>query len=320
MKVVGLISILLVLVLVTCGEDEYSDVKITVPQDGSTVAGMVRVETNVSAAVMVEFYVDDSLTYIRDSVPFVFTWNTYRFPNNSSHFIHARVECMNYDEVYSDTILVTVDNGNMIFADDFESYILGDYPYAGWFEIWPGAGSSFTYVARGIANTGEQSFRLEGADNWVRTDGVELVLDDVNNLTYETSLMIPSTDTGGALFGFFVLLNPSTGAIYNGVRFNRNDKLVYARGVVEDSTGITWEHDRWYSVRVTLDYSQMMMNVWVDEEQVVSDLPAMPRDFTDTFALATEHGTHGVVYYDDVRMLNQTSIIHAANKTARPVP
>jgi hypothetical protein len=320
MNVVELISIVLLLILVTCGDGEYSEVRITMPQDGSTVGGMVRVETNVMTAVMVQFYVDDTLMYTRDSAPFVFTWNTFLLSNNSSHGIYAKVKCMNYDEVYSDTILVTIDNGTMIFADDFESYVLGDYPYAGWFEIWPGAGSSYAYVDRDIASTGEQRFRLEGTEDLVRTDGVELVLDEVDHLIYETSLMVPSNDSAGALFGFFVLLNPSLGAIYNGVWFNRDDNLVYARGVVEDSTGRTWEHDTWYSVMVTLDYSQMIMNVWLGDEQIVSDLPAMPRDLTDTFALATEHGTHGIVYYDDVRMLNEAGSTGAAGNRSRPAP
>lgn len=320
MKVIIFISIVLLFTLVTCGEDEYSEVHITVPQDGAIVGGMVRVETNVSAALEVQFYVDDTLVYTCDSAPFVFTWNTFRLPNGSSHIIFAKVECMNYDEVYSDTVLVTADNGTMIFADDFESYLPGDYPYAGWFEIWAGAGSSYTFVEWGIAGPAERSFRLEGTDDWVRTDGVELVLDDIDQLTYETSLMIPSADTTGALFGFFVMLSPSLGTIYNGVRFSSGDRLVYARGALVTNTGHMWEHDTWYSVRVTLDYSQTIMDVWLDEEQIVSGLAAMPRDLTDTFALATEYGARGVVYYDDVKLLSEVGSINVARKVPRPTP
>jgi len=78
--------------------------------------------------------------------------------------------------------------------------------------------------------------------------------------------------------------------------------LVYARGIAQDSTGRMWSYDTWYTIKVTLDYAQLRMNVWLDDEQIVFNLPAVPRDWTDTFALATEYGSAGIVYYDDLKI------------------
>jgi hypothetical protein len=128
--------------------------------------------------------------------------------------------------------------------------------------------------------------------------------------------MIPSGAPTGAVFGFFVLLNPQLGTIYNGIWFSHADSSVYARGIVEDSTGYIWRYDTWYSVRVTLDFMQLRMNAWLNDDQIVFDLPAVPLDWTDTFALATEHGKAGIVYFDDVNIFETVDSIHS--HAARP--
>jgi hypothetical protein len=69
--------------------------------------------------------------------------------------------------------------------------------------------------------------------------------------------------------------------IYNGVMFEYADGLIYVHGAVEDSTGQAWLYDTWYSVKVSLDYVGLLMNVWVDGVQVVFDLPAVPCEWAD---------------------------------------
>jgi hypothetical protein len=238
--------------------------------------------------------------HVADNAPFVYIWNTFGLIEHSSHILYALAEDRKGNQVCSESVSVLVENSNKVFVDDFEAYSPGSYPRAGWFEIWMGAGSNHTYVDDSVGFAGTQGFRLRGLDSWVRTDGVELYLNDVECLTYEVSLMLPSGEPTGALFGFFVLLNPQLGTIYNGIWFSHTDSSVYARGVVEDSTGYIWEYDTWYTVRVILDFNELKMNTWVNDEQVVFDLPAVPLSWTDTFALATEYGKAGIVYYDDV--------------------
>ncbi len=298
---VGLIA----LFVSSCGEGTL-DISIIYPGSGSCVNGIVRIEAETSDnAVAVVFYVDDVCIDTSWAAPFICSWNTFASADSVFHYLYATVSDRKGNEVCSDSVLVVVYNGDVLFADDFESYSPNTYPYAGWFEIWAGAGSNETYVAEGDANTGTQSFRLRGLADWVRTDGVELSLGGVRNLVYEVSLKIPSPDSGGALFGFFVMIDPTCGAIYNGVLFEYSDGLIYTRGAVEDSTGYGWSYDTWYSVKVSLDYVGLRMNVWLNDEQVVFDLPAYPGEWADTFAVATEYGSPGIVYYDDIRIYMQ---------------
>jgi hypothetical protein len=302
MKVKKYPVVALFFLLLTCG-DETLEVSIDNPVDGSIVSGIVRVRADASDnAVHVSFYIDDSCMHVTGKAPFIYIWNTFNYIEHSSHMLYAFAEDRKGNQVCSESISVIIENGNKVFADDFELYSPGSYPDAVWFEIWMGAGSSQTFVDASTGTGGTQGFRLRGLDVWVRTDGVELALSGVEHLTYEISLMIPSGEPTGALFGFFMLLNPQLGTIYNGIWFSHLDSSVYARGVMEDSTGYIWQHDTWYSVKVTLDFTQLKMNTWLNGEQIVFDLPAVPLDWTDTFALATEHGKAGMVYYDDVNI------------------
>ncbi len=297
-----LIASLASFLILQCGEDSL-EVRITYPVEGSLTSGIVRVEASTSDnAVRVVFYVDDICIDTCTAAPFFCCWNTFLLADSTEHFLSATACDRKGNELCSDSVLVTVCNGDTLFADDFEPYLPGAYPDAGWFEIWAGAGSNHTYVDADVAHSGTQSFRLRGLGDWVRTDGVGLNLADIQHLTYELSLMIPSSYSAGALVGFFTLLNPTCGMIYNGVMFEYADGLIYVHGAVEDSTGQVWLYDTWYSVKVSLDYVGLLMNVWIDGVQVVFDLPAVPCEWADTFAIATEYGAPGIVHFDDVRI------------------
>ena len=293
------------LLILNCGE-QVLEITVTSPADGSQVNGILRIQTRTSSnTVIVAFYVDDICIDTCRSAPFACCWNTFEHADSAAHCIYAIAQDRDGEELCSDSVRVFVDNGDMIFADDFESYFPSSYPHAGWFEIWAGAGGSHTYVDGEVAQSGAQSFRLRGLGDWPRTDGVEISLPDIQRLTYELNVMITSLDSTGALFGFFSLINPTTGMISNGVLFDRVDGMVYAHGAVEDSTGYRWQRDTWYAVRVSLDFVALEMDVWINDEQIVFDLPAVPSWWTDTFALATEYGAAGIVYYDNVKIFQQ---------------
>jgi hypothetical protein len=320
MKVRECLVIASLVFLLKCGDDAL-EVSINYPVDGSTVSGILRVVADASDnAVNVSFYLDDSCLHVAEASPFIYVWNTFDLIEQSTHMLYAFAEDRKGNQVCSDSISVIVENGNSVFVDDFEPYLTGSYPEAGWFEIWMGAGSNHTYVDDSIGVGGSQGFRLRGLNSWVRTDGVELALSGVQHLTYETSLMIPSQEPTGALFGFFVLINPQLGTIYNGIWFSHADSSVYARGIVEDSTGYIWRYDTWYSVRVTLDYTQLKMNAWLNDEHIVFDLPAVPQSWTDTFALATEYGKAGLVFYDDVNISERSDSVNSSTALSWPIP
>ncbi len=299
-KVVVIVFVCLFWIL-GCGKEE-PNIEITNPADGALVNGLVEITVEASNNTeIVEFYIDDSLAFTSTSYPNIYLWNTFPLAESSWHDIYA--QAYNEEGIGGnvDTISVIVFNDSTIFADDFETYSAGEYPSAsGWFEIWAGTDSGSTYIASDIAYSGNKSFKLNGSAPWVRTDGVDLQLTEVHRLTYEFAVMIPASSGTGAILGFFVLLNPSTGTVYNGVLFDFEDGLVYVRGIAEASTGYAWSPDIWYSVRVMLNYDSLSMNVWLNNDQIASNVAAASIGTSNTFAIATEYGGGGVVYYDDI--------------------
>ena len=316
-KKLTLLTVCILLWIACGGDNQQQVVEIISPDDESIVNGIVDIIVETTGDVdSVKFYIDDSFKLTSISEPYVYSWNTYPLADSSTHEIYAGAYFIDGTEEISDTIFVTVYNGPTIFSDGFEYYFEGQYPLSGgWFEIWPGTGSGDTYVEGGISHGGNKSFRLSGSSSWVRTDGVELYLTDVNQLTYEVAVMIPASSEAGAVFGFFVLFNPNLGAIYNGVLFNFEDSLIYVRGITEENTGYSWNRDIWYSVKVVLDYDNLTMNVWLGNEQIASDLEAAPREISNVFALSTEYGAGGIVYYDDIEIYENISQLKRINES-----
>jgi len=300
MKKVLFAGILIALFLTDCGNKPI-EIKITYPNSGSVVKGMVMISTEIvsdGSVTRVEFFIDDSLEYTALSEPYVCLWSTFFLIENSSHRICVIAWDRDVRADTSDTTTVTVNNGATLFADDFEYYFEGKYPArGGWYQIWEGADS--TYVQSGIAYEGNKSFRLTGSSELPRADGIELSLSGVKRLTYEFAIMIPNSSTG-ALIGFFVRISPTLGEVFNGVLFAHADKNIYVRGTTPQNTGYPWYEDTWYCLRVELDYDSLRMDVWLDNQQIANDLQAAPRDTSHTFVVATEYQGGGVVYYDNI--------------------
>jgi hypothetical protein len=157
----------------------------------------------------------------------------------------------------------------------------------------------------GIAHSGDQSFRICGDSLLVRTDGVELDLADIVQLVYECAVMIPQSNSAGALFGFFVQVNPNMGEIYNGILFDSGDNMIYVRGVLPESTGFSWTRDTWFQLKVVLNYDIRSMDVWLDNQQIANDIYAADRELSNIFAVSTVYGDSGAVFYDDVTIYRE---------------
>lgn len=308
MRTVRAYLVFIIILWLACSSGPL-EVELTTPADGSLVSGRVVITADVSATYWtdsVHIFINDSLSFAKNSYPYVFSWDTYPLADSSLHRMYAIAYSSDKDDAYSDTISVTVYNGATIFSDDFEQYATGDYPSLnGWYAIWDGAGDDYTYVERGVAFDGLASFRLRGLDDWPRTDGVDLYMVDVSTLVYECAVMIPDYSYTGALFGFYLELSPTLGTVVNAVLFDYEDNHVYVRGVTDYSTGYTWQRNTWYLVKVELDYGNDSMDVWINDQQVANNLAAAPRDTSHTFALATEYGVNGSVNYDELYIYEQ---------------
>jgi hypothetical protein len=114
--------------------------------------------------------------------------------------------------------------------------------------------------------------------------------------------MIPENSPAGALAGFFVKISPTLGTIYNGVLFDYSDSLVYVRGTDPQATNYIWHRNTWYNIRVNLDYDSLLMDVWINGQMIAEDISAASKSISDTFALSTEYGAGGAVYFDEIKI------------------
>ena len=69
-------------------------------------------------------------------------------------------------------------------------------------------------------------------------------------------------------------------------------------------TGIICQPDTWYQVKVQLDYSAGIMNVWVNGQEMIWNLPARGKPESNIFFIGTDwlgsaSGTMSA-YFDDV--------------------
>ncbi|MEO0185955.1 MAG: Ig-like domain-containing protein [candidate division WOR-3 bacterium] len=301
-RIGAILLIIMIIFWVGC-KDKEPIVEITNPQDGEIVEGIAEITARVidgENIFTLGFFIDDSLVKFFEEEPYSYLWNTIPLPDSSIHKIYAKAGLEDGNYVYSETASVMVYN-ILLFYDDFEYYYVHDYPSQYWFQIWPGIAES-TYVDTLFAYEGSKSFRLCGSSQWVRTDVVELDLTKLNRLTYECALMIPENSPTGALVGFFVKLSPTLGTIYNGVLFDFNDSLIYVRGVDPQPTGYEWHRNSWYKIKVSLDYDSLLLDVWINEQKIANNVPAAEKSISDTFAISTEYGAGGAVYFDNIKI------------------
>jgi hypothetical protein len=290
-----------------CGGQQLPEVTISLPVDNTSVCGIttVLVVTEDNETVdSVALFIDDSIACGFDERPFLYSWNTHTLDDNTEHFLYACACDKAGNEGVSDTVFVTIDNGPLLFGDGFESYIPGLRPVSIWQEIWPGVIES-TYVSPTISNEGVKSYHSFGYAAYVRTDGVGFDTAGVSHLTYEVSVLVPDESANGALVGLFHRINPELGEIYNGVMFSPTDHHIHIRGVDSVVTSFVWDHAVWYGVRVEVDFTQELMDVWIDTSLVAESIATTYSTLTDTFALSTIYGYNGGVYYDMVRVLKE---------------
>jgi len=304
MRYLFILYLLTAFFYIACSDHQSPEVSVNIPDDGSLVQGIATVHVSASdnqGIDSVALFIDDDLICGYTVSPFLYSWNTHVLPDSSVHALYAIAIDEVGNEGCSDTIAVTVFNGSLVFADNFESYVPGHQLAPIWRDIWPGVMES-TYVSQSLPHAGVKSYRSFGYADYVRTDGIGISIANCQRVAYEYAVLIPGESGNGALVGFFVRIHPQVGEIYNGVLFDPADHKVYVRGVLPDTTGFTWTADVWYSVRVMMDFEQAYMDVWLDQQQVAVNIPLADSSMLDTFAIATVYGFDGSVYYDDVRI------------------
>ena len=197
-----------------------------------------------------------------------------------------------------------------LFRDKFEKVAVGAYPTAkGWQMMTSGQSAS---VSDAQAWRGTRSFELAGLSNWSRCDYVQLDRNTIaQGVAYEASVYLAAAEQG-AQVGFGQLHGVML-PMYNSVVFSGGDGKLYFSGKRGVEIG-TWEPNRWYRIRVEVNYTRLRASIYVDGARVASGLATKPLEFTDSlgdnvldqFALMTENFAGGlpacVAYFDNIRV------------------
>ncbi len=209
-----------------------------------------------------------------------------------------------------DAFIICVLLSNIIFVrdvfainDNFESYSNGQYPSSGgWYNLFSGKTAA---VSTAYAYSGSKSFRLEGYSNWSRIDVINV--NTTNEMSYEVAVFIPDAARGASV-GFFEKQG-NQGPSYNAIVF-RNDGTIYTGGTNESNRFIqSYNSNTWYRIKVTLDFTQNKMDVYVNGSLKRSGISAKGESYCKKFGLATSNfsgsGT-AITYFDDVKVLDIT--------------
>lgn len=192
-------------------------------------------------------------------------------------------------------------SANVIFKDDFESYAVGTFPsLGGWQIVWNGAGDQYQVITDSYFNSPTKSLQLMGSVGWssvVKKD----FSSSSNVIGYEAYLMSPPE--GGCSVAFCNIPIATWGRYYGMVAF-ATDGFIWACSLnnegyqqLQPFTPYTW-----YKIRVLMDRSAKVYNVWIDDVLEGQDIPIY-YDPWEILSLQFQVGwINSKGYFDDVKV------------------
>jgi hypothetical protein len=203
----------------------------------------------------------------------------------------------------------------VIFSDNFESYPVDSFPYAGGWEIvWSGTGQN--YVTDSVSAEGTKSFQLEGLSYWSAGVKKNISWLEGSILVYELYMRVDEIKEKTSAWAGFFDEDWSPPPWDPGYRA----KVSFKGGTIYP-TGISYEADKWYKIRVRYDTLDNTYNVWVDDELAAEgvQVPYNP-ELLDSFLLISGHGATKA-YFDSVKVYQKTKVPPAppVGGTVRPV-
>jgi hypothetical protein len=188
-----------------------------------------------------------------------------------------------------------------VFADDFESYGLGTFPGAGgWSLVYSGAGASSQYVDATHAVSGAKALHLAGGSScWSATAAHDVAFPQA--FSYELNVYVDQVVACGCS-SFLVEVGPSTG--YH-VAFLCDGRM-YARlryDPLEVQALMPYQARTWYHLKVDVDRSTGLFDVYVDGALVGANLQSLDTGTPTQFFVAAEHGVSPVAWFDDVKII-----------------
>ena len=190
---------------------------------------------------------------------------------------------------------------NVIFQDDFESYAVGTFPYAGGWEIvWNGAGDQYQVITDSYYSSPTKSLQLMGSYGWSVV--VKKGFSSSSNLIgYEARLM--ASVGGGGSVAFCNIPIETWGRYYAMVGFG-TDGFIWAcsHGNEGYQQLQTYTPYTWYKIRVLIDRSARVYDVWIDDVLKGHAIP-IADDPWEILSLQFQVGwVDNNGYFDDVKV------------------
>jgi len=194
---------------------------------------------------------------------------------------------------------------NVIFQDDFESYAVGTFPYAGgWSIVWNGAGDQYQVINDSYYSSPTKSLQLKGRNSWsvvVKKD----FSSSSNLIGYECWIMSTTDASGisnGGSLGFFNRPIEVWGRYYAGAGFKDGYIISANNGVsvqLQPFTPFTW-----YKIRCVLDKTSRIFNIWIDDVLKGVNLVEV-NDPNEILSLQLSMGWQSQLsYFDDVKVFD----------------
>jgi len=150
-----------------------------------------------------------------------------------------------------------------IFSDNFESYAVGTFPSAGGWELqWNGAGNQYQVIVNSVSVSPTKSFQLLGSYGW--SSVVKKDFTSTSNVigyeVYVRTEAYKGSDHSVADVGFFNRPIYIWGRYYAMVRFEDTGFIRSAGQILQ-----SYNPNTWYKVKVVLDKTNTVYNVWIDD-------------------------------------------------------
>jgi parallel beta-helix repeat protein len=199
--------------------------------------------------------------------------------------------------------IVSKSAGEVLFADDFDTYATGSFPSSGaWNLKYNGMGDSYQIVDSSQSVSSPNSLKLEGEANWAASADHPLA-ETPDQVIYEVDVKV--TQPGSSVMNYhdaaIGLANPNIGTWgtrYAGVIFGNAENRVIQPG------NIPFNFEQWYHIKVEADMINGVYDVWLDDQLIASDISTSSNgDYTD-IRLEGGNNAHTRVWFDNVKVLS----------------
>nr|NQU91845.1 T9SS type A sorting domain-containing protein [Bacteroidota bacterium] len=185
---------------------------------------------------------------------------------------------------------------DIIFEDDFESYMVGEFPSDPWYLKYSGSGAANQIIVNDQFVSPNQSLLLECNPNWAGTADVQL--SSTPTIVTCEGYVMAGHENGGPDFGF---QNPDIGpwgTAYASVGVCKNGNITCNDQVLQPG-----EANKWYHIKIKYNSSLDLCDVWVDGVLKGKDITCSTNGEYTILRLST-HNSSNVTkgWYDDVKV------------------